>query len=426
MKIIKNKYLFILTILFVCHLFFRFYNLEAWANFGRDQVNNAWAAHGILTEGKYPLIGFEAKGNSGMYIGPLYYYLIAIFYFLTHLNPIASPLTAGVTGIFSFFVIYYVSKKLFDKNIALVSCGIYTFSSFIIHYERIQGSINFIAPISLLIFYFLYKVVIGEAKYLPHLAFMIGLSFHAHFTAIFYPIIILLSLPLFPWSKTIWKYILLSIGIFLALCSSQIAYYSQQQNTGSIHNYSNYFQNYYHGFHLRRFFQLSFDAFIKFQQIIEIPYTYIRNEVFLYIPAFAFFYLRNSKNKNGYKLVYLLVLWILVPWVVFSTYSGEISDYYFSIQMYLAVMIFAYLTISLWQAKYIVIRTALIAFWLIFISANVAKFVHTEKGNFITDRNTVQKAVDNNIYVNFVEGDPDSYWYSYLMSAAKQKMPYVK
>jgi 4-amino-4-deoxy-L-arabinose transferase-like glycosyltransferase len=354
----------------------------------------------------------------------LYYYLAAVFYFLTRLDPVASPLLAGATSIFSFFVIYYVSKKLFSKNIALLSCGIYTFSSFIIHWERTQGPINFISPLSLLIFYFLYRVITGEAKYLPHLAFVTGLSLHAHFTSLFYPIIILFSLPLFPWSKKIWKYILLSTGIFLTLCLGQIAYYSQQQNSGSINNYSNYLQTYYHGFHLRRFFQLSYDAFIKFQQILEIPYTFIRNTVFFYIPIFAFAYLRDKKIKNGYKLIYILILWIFVPWILFSVYSGEISDYYFSLQLYLAVIIFAYLTVWVWQTKYIAIRIALIAFWLIFAVSNVNTFLHTGEGNFVRDRASVEELISAGRPIQFVEGDPKPFWWVYLSIKHKLPPPY--
>ena len=48
--------------------------------FGYDQVDNAWAAKNIIINHWYPLVGMVAKANSGIYIGPVYYYLIAVFY----------------------------------------------------------------------------------------------------------------------------------------------------------------------------------------------------------------------------------------------------------------------------------------------------------------------------------------------------------
>jgi 4-amino-4-deoxy-L-arabinose transferase-like glycosyltransferase len=393
-----------------------FYNLQHWASFGWDQVDNAWAAVRILVVHNYPLVGMVAKGNSGMYIGPLYYYFVSMFYAVTQLHPIAAPLIAGCTALFSFWVIYYVTRGLFTVKVAVASCFIYTFSSFIIHAERIQWPVNFIAPLSLLIFYFLYKLLTGEIKYAIHLAATIGLSFHIHFTAIFYPVIILFSIPFISFKKSSWKYILLSIPAFLVFFIPQAIYYIQTKTAGAINNYSGYFQTYYHGLHLQRMLQLSHDAFIKFQSILETPYTMLRNAVFFYIPLFFIAYTQKQKNSNRLKLFYLIVLWVLVPWVIFTTYSGEISDYYFNIQLYLAIMIFAYLTVWIWESKRLILRVAIGVFWIYFAITNVQIFFKTQDSNFINNQITARQSVNVGKLINFVEGDPGSYlgfYYSY-------------
>ena len=183
----KSKHSILLICLFVCFIFFRFYKLLSLASFNWDQLDYAWAAVRIISVHKFPLLGPQAKG-SGMYIGPLYYYFAALFYYITGLNPIASPIIAACTSIINFGVLYYVSKNLFNKRTALLSCFIYTFSDFLIQSERVQWQVSFIAPVSLLIFYFLYKVITGESRYLIPLAICTGLAFHTHFTAIFFPI----------------------------------------------------------------------------------------------------------------------------------------------------------------------------------------------------------------------------------------------
>lgn len=412
-----KRYFLLITALFLIHAFFMFYKLENWAIFGWDQVDNAWIAIRILVAHKYPLLGMVAKGNSGLYIGPLYYYLVAAFYFFTRLNPIASPLLAGCTALFSFWVIYAVSRRLFNEKVAVIACFIYTFSSAIIEAERIQWPVNFVAPLALLIFYFLYKVMTENAKYLIHLAIAVGLSFHIHFTSVFYPIIILLSLPLIPINKKMWKYVYIAIPVFVIFMIPQIIYYYQVNSQKGFGNYTGYFQSYYHGFHLQRMLQLSHDAFIKFQSILEKPYGILRNAVFFYIPLFFIAYRQKKRSSDQIKLFYLIVLWILVPWIVFTVYSGEISDYYFSIQLYLALIIFAYLTFWIWESKKIILRAAIGIFWLYFSIANVRIFLDTKHGNLVEDRIKVQQSIDKGELINFTDGDPRSYldyYYSYV------------
>ncbi len=193
-QIKKEPELIIFLILFFVHLFLQFYQIETKNPFGWDQVDNAWAAQRIIENHEYPLAGMQAKLNSGIFIGPLYYYLAAFFYFLTYLDPIASGILAGVTSIFTFFVIYFITSKLFSKKIALIAVFIYTVSFYSILFDKTQWPVNFITSLSLIIFYSLFNVLNGKIKYLLLLALALGFSFHIHFTSIFYIMIVLFSL----------------------------------------------------------------------------------------------------------------------------------------------------------------------------------------------------------------------------------------
>jgi hypothetical protein len=181
-----RKTTLLILLLFMCHLFFRFYGLDQKSGFGWDQVDNAWAAKNILVDRSLPLVGMVAKQNSGFYIGPLYYYYVAFFYGLTRLDPIASVYISGFTSILGFFVLYYVSKWLFSDKVALIALFLHTFSVFIISSDRVQWPVNFLAPVSLLVFYFLYRVVIGKEKSIIWLFIFLGISWQLNFTAIFF------------------------------------------------------------------------------------------------------------------------------------------------------------------------------------------------------------------------------------------------
>ncbi len=394
----------ILLFLLVLHIFFMFYHLESWAGFGWDQVDNAWAAIKIITLHKYPLVGMVAKQNTGIYIGPLYYYLVTLFYLITRLDPIASPVIAGVTSLFSFFVLYVVSKKLFNERVALLSCFIYTFSSFIISTERVQWPVNFIAPLSLLILYFLHNILLGQSKYFIHLAVAVGLSFHIHFTAIFYPVIILAALPFIRWNRGAIRYFLTAIPVAFVFFVPQIIYYLH--NT---HPFTSYFQTSYHGLHLRRVIQLVPDAFIKFQSILMTPYAFVRHISFLFVPIFLLVYRK--------KLSYLILLWFLIPWVVFATYSGEISDYYFSLQSYIAIIILAYLSLRL-------PKLLVGAFWIYWAITNAQTFFRTADGNMLRDRASALEASKTAKIIPFTEGNAESYFYYYYMYNKGGWLPY--
>ncbi len=321
----KNKFTILLISLFTIELLSRFYQMDVRTPFGYDQVDNAWAAKRLIIEHKFPIVGMVAKQNSGIYIGPLYYYFVSIFYFLTNLNPVASNLIAGVTSIFTFWTIYLVTKKLFNKEVALIAAFINTFSYLAIIFDGIQWPVNFLPSISLIIFYLLYKIINGDVKKLIYLALAVGIVFNIHFTAIFFPIIVFLSLPLFPWNFNTIKYILVSTIVFIIFLIPNLVFYIL--NSKAYASNSSYLSSYYHGFHLRRFVQLVNDQSIEFVQFLLVPWLGIFRSAI--VPIFFVVYWLDNNISEKKKFLYLVGLWFVVPWLVFTTYKGEISDYYF-------------------------------------------------------------------------------------------------
>jgi 4-amino-4-deoxy-L-arabinose transferase-like glycosyltransferase len=412
LKIIKkNKFLVLVLIIFLFELFLRFYQIELKNPFGYDQVDNAWAAQKIIVHHQFPLVGMVAKGNSGIFIGPLYYYLIAIVYWITSLNPIASGIFAALTSIFTFWVIFYVTKKLFSIETAIIAVFINTFVLPAIIFDRVQWPVNFIPAISLLIFYLLYKITQGDVKKIIILAIMIGISFSIHFTAIFFPIIIFLTLPFFPRTKETLKYILISIPIFLIFLIPNILYQLQQKSSNS--NFSSYLQTYYHGFHLTRVWQLLGDAIIQFN-----AYSFwdkLTPLKFIALPVFIFFYLYKSTSKKTLVFCYLIMLWFVVPWFIFATYSGEISDYYFSINRFLALIIVSYFFTRLWNIKNFIPKFVVIFLLILIAIVNLINFFPYKDTGLRVRESSVLAKIKNGEKINFQWGNPESYLYYYFL-----------
>ena len=407
----KKKALILISLLFVLSIFLRFHQLDERSHFAWDEVNNAWAAKNIIVEHEYPLVGFQAKLNSGIYIGPLYYYLISVFYFLTDLDPIASGIFAGITSIFTFFTIFFITKKLFSLNVAFIMTFFNTVSFYSITFDRIQGPINFVPAISLIIFYSLYKVMTGNPKFFLLFIVAFGFSLHLHVAAIYFPIITLFCLPFFPWTKILLKYIILGIPIFLFFIVPSIIAFLQ--NSGYASAAIGYSSSNFHGLHLIRVMQLANDALIQFESYFN--YSVFKHLKFILIPLFMFFFLYKNISREKLLFCYLIVFWFIVPWLVLSTYSGEISDYYFATNRFIALLIMAYLLSRIFELKIIFAKVAVVGFLIFYMAFNINRFLLSKDGNLQDSRKKVIEAIGKAREIGFHEGSPESYLYYYYM-----------
>lgn len=407
----KNKLLIIVLVIFILELFLRFYQIDQRGSFGYDQVDNAWAAKNIIVDHSFPLVGFVAKGNSGIYIGPLYYYLIAIVYLIFDLNPISSGIFAGITSIFTFWSIFYVVKKLFSWKIAIIAVFINTIAFNAIMFDIIQTPVNFIPGISILIFYFLYKVITEDAKYLIPLSVIIGLSFHVHFTSIFYPIIVLLASIFFIWNrKTLW-HILISIPLCLIWLVPNIIAQINGNSQGS--HLVSYISTYYHGFHLRRMIQLIGDAIIQFDSYLF--FDRIKPLKIIILPLFFLVYFWKSISKDKLKFSYLAILWFLVPWMVFTVYSGEISDYYFRMSAPIALMIISYLIFRLFSSVNLILKIIMVFIFLYYVFSNMNQLLNYRGTGFRQSEKYILELMKKGEAMGYKQGSAESYIYYYYM-----------
>lgn len=387
MKQIQNIWAFLCThrnvffflIIFVFFLFFHFYQLFLRADIGWDEIDVAQAAKSILVDKQFLLQGPPIKEDTGLYMGPLYYYFSTPFYFFTHLDPIASPIIAGVLSIFTFLTLFFVTKKLFGTNTALIAIFIDTFSFTLITYERTQNTWQLIAPVSYLLFFFLYKVITGKEKYILYLALMLGIAFQLDLTAIFYPVIILFTLPFFPRTKkTLW-YTLLSLPILL-IFFFPIFYtlFLTKHGSGSA---TNLFQSSFLGLHLRRVLQLTHDAFIQF--IVIFQYNFLDYFDYLIPVVFGLLYYFQKPSKNRLLFIYLIALWIIIPWIILATYGGELTVAYFDLPRNIFIAMLAYFTVFLFQRKNIFITCLVVIFWLQYAVSNFQLFMKPYTGNLL-------------------------------------------
>lgn len=152
-----EKLLFVLLILTVSlALFLRFYKLENYMTFLGDEGRDAIVIKNILTTGDLPLIGPPTSiGN--MYLGPLYYYMMAIPMAIFWLNPVAAAGMNALIGVLTVVLIYYLGKVWFGRIAALAASFLYTISPVAIIYSRSSWNPNPAPLFALIGIYGVYK-----------------------------------------------------------------------------------------------------------------------------------------------------------------------------------------------------------------------------------------------------------------------------
>ena len=188
----KPKIIFeVLTILIFIGVLLRFYNLRNNIQFDFDQENSlAFPAKSILID-KHPTLIGPKTGIGDLYIEPLYYYLVALFYGLFHLDPIAGVLLADTLSLFTIFFGFILVKKLFNIACAYYFALVWGCSSFILFIDRTPWNPNLLPISSLLVFSGLWMLLYLN-KLSGWLTISLGLilGLNSHFSVIFLIIIV--------------------------------------------------------------------------------------------------------------------------------------------------------------------------------------------------------------------------------------------
>ena len=109
----KPKYL--LVVILLLGLFFRTYNALEYFQYGHDQDLAGWFVRDVVENKHLRLIGQETS-TQGIFIGPIYYYMLVPFYMLFGMDPAGGIVMITLLGMFSIFSVYFVFKKVFTER----------------------------------------------------------------------------------------------------------------------------------------------------------------------------------------------------------------------------------------------------------------------------------------------------------------------
>lgn len=403
------RYLLLFIVILALALYLRFHGYETDPTrfFGWDQARDAWKIRDII-QGQLVLDG-PKTGIGNLHLGPLYFYLVAPFYLITKLDPVGSIYFLIFANIVNFFTLFVVTKKLFSLKAALFAVFLFAVSNYIIKQSMIPWNVSLVPAASTLIFYSIYRIKTqGKMYWYVILGGLMGFFFHLHFTAVFLPAIVILSL--FPYNKkfkTLFPLILSFLIASIFLIPTLL--FNYQHSQGEYYRYTDFITHYTHGFHGRFFMTRLVESFVQFRLITFFP---LISSVLQFIIPAAFFGLIFFEKDKKTKLLGLLMLpWFIVPLIAFTVYAGPVSDYYYYFQMPLVIFIIIYLQIQILK-KFPKLLYLLIALWVVYAISNTQEFwvKKTDGGLNMSKRDALVHAKEGRI-IEYHEGDIRSYLY---------------
>jgi len=192
-KFLKNNWVLLLII--ALGIFFRIYNYKELFLYGHDQDLGGWFVKDVVVNHHFRLIG-QLTSTEGIFIGPIFYYLLVPFYWTFGMSPIGGVFLVLIIGIFVIWSFYFVFLKLFDKKTGLVASLIYSLSFYTIFNDREVVPTMPVILWSVWFLWALYLVLKGKQKMAyVLLGILLALTWHLNVALVLLvPLILLASI----------------------------------------------------------------------------------------------------------------------------------------------------------------------------------------------------------------------------------------
>lgn len=220
------KEVLVVAIILIVGAFLRLYRIGEYMTFLGDEGRDVIVVRRLLVYADPILIG-PGTSIGNMYLGPLYYYMMAPALLLANFSPVGPAVQVAILGVLTILLIWYVAKKWFGIIPAILAAALYAISPTAIIFSRASWNPN-IMPFFALASVFSIWNVWKEKNY--KWLIVLGVSFafvlNSHYLGI-----LLLPIILVYWflsyrkakesrnTKYFWRYTIYSILIFAFLMS---------------------------------------------------------------------------------------------------------------------------------------------------------------------------------------------------------------
>lgn len=154
-KLNRTDFYTLLTIISI-GAFFRLFKISEYMTFLGDEGRDAIIVRRLLVYFDPILIG-PGTSIGNMYLGPLYYYLMAPFLFFANFSPVGPSVMVALFSIATIFLIWYISRIWFGRIAANIASLLFALSPVVIIYARSSWNPNIMPFFALLTVVSLWK-----------------------------------------------------------------------------------------------------------------------------------------------------------------------------------------------------------------------------------------------------------------------------
>lgn len=137
--------------------FLRLYRISEYMTFLGDEGRDVILVRRLLVDFDPILIG-PGTSIGNMYLGPLYYYMMAPALFLAGYSPAGPAVQIALLGVGTVLFVWYVGRQWFGKVGALIGAFLYAISPVVINYSRSSWNPNIMPFFALLSIYSIWQV----------------------------------------------------------------------------------------------------------------------------------------------------------------------------------------------------------------------------------------------------------------------------
>lgn len=175
----KKSLVLLLGAILLISIFFRTYDLVGRYGYGHDAELFSWIVKDIVVNHHPRLIG-QLTSAPGIFIGPLFYYLLVPFFLLSKMDPIGAVIPITIIGVLATLSYYFVFSKLFSRTTGFITAFLQAILLAWVGFDRRVAPST---PTNLWVIWYFYTIIQiarGHFFVLPLLGILIGLIWHIH------------------------------------------------------------------------------------------------------------------------------------------------------------------------------------------------------------------------------------------------------
>lgn len=142
----------ILGLILLIGAFLRLYKIDQYMTFLGDEGRDVTTVRRLLVNFDLILIG-PGTSIGNMYLGPIYYYMMAPALFLANFSPVGPAVMIALLGIITIFFVWFIAREWFGIKAAVIASLLYTIAPTVIIYSRSSWNPNIMPFFALLTIY---------------------------------------------------------------------------------------------------------------------------------------------------------------------------------------------------------------------------------------------------------------------------------